>query len=556
MGKYVWPVENKKTIAAPFGYRVCRKHGTELHLGIDITTKTTPILAIHAGKITKINTNLENSYGFFIELVKDNIKTRYCHLSQIDVLEGDYVNAGDKIGISGSTGESLDDHLHFEFYVNNIIKDPLLYVTPQDNISNYTGEDDNKVESNTQIIPRDSLSWNEIDLLTSQAVSQTRTDWRTIIDLPITLSAAASDILEQAKTIAAEATYQYNVYLPEGVTDISIDNLVKNYQAMYILLNSYNTIEEEVFIELFSTIYNRFFALLIKKESIEKSISIFDTSVYKSYITELNNESELKILKEQKAAEELSLNNYLNDSENYPGYNKKIITLNNEINTLKSQIISEQYRITSINSNYSIIEKQINYNTNMYNNILRRISSFDDNFSDEYAYWNKNVIESPDTLNFWLEFLDTQGELSHYSIPNIGDRTKVDNESSINSIYFRNIPTIIFYGQEDEDTVVNEKTGYTYINISDWAKDLFTYSTQGISAKDFIDENLYNYVYCIENIQLNTIPIYYLEPNTRIFIYDKQSHIEGEFLINQLTIPMQYNGNMTISATKAQKRLY
>lgn len=319
---------------------------------------------------------------------------------------------------------------------------------------------------------------------------------------------------------------------------------------MYILLNSYNSIEEESFIELLSTIYNRFFALLTKKESIEKSISIFDTSIYKSYITELNNESELKTFKEQKATEEQSLLQEQNK------YTNQITKLNNEINTLKSQIISEQYRITSINSNYSIIEKQINYNTNMYNNILRRISSFDDNFSDEYAYWNKDVIESPNTLNFWLEFLDTQGELSHYSIPNIGDRTKVDNESSINSIYFRNIPTIIFYGQEDEDTVVNEKTGYTYINISDWAKDLFTYSTQGISAKDFIDENLYNYAYCIENIQLNTIPIYYLEPNTRIFVYDKQSHIEGEFLINQLTIPMQYNGNMTISATKAQKRLY
>ena len=132
----------------------------------------------------------------------------------------------------------------------------------------------------------------------------------------------------------------------------------------------------------------------------------------------------------------------------------------------------------------------------------------------------------------------------------------VDNANNVTSIYFREIPQIIFYGYENDNTIVNEKTGYTYINISDWAKDVFTYSAQGISAKDYIDSQLYNYSYCIEEISLTTIPIYYLEPNTRIFIYDKKSHIEGEYLIKTLSIPLQYNGLMSISATKAPISLY
>jgi hypothetical protein len=55
---------------------------------------------------------------------------------------------------------------------------------------------------------------------------------------------------------------------------------------------------------------------------------------------------------------------------------------------------------------------------------------------------------------------------------------------------------------------------------------------------------------------MNTIPVYYLEPNTRIFVHDENSGIEGEYLIDRLSIPLSNNGTMSISATKALERLY
>ena len=46
------------------------------------------------------------------------------------------------------------------------------------------------------------------------------------------------------------------------------------------------------------------------------------------------------------------------------------------------------------------------------------------------------------------------------------------------------------------------------------------------------------------------IPCYYLEPNNLIYINNKESNVNGDFVINTLSIPLNYNGNMTITATE------
>jgi hypothetical protein len=35
---------------------------------------------------------------------------------------------------------------------------------------------------------------------------------------------------------------------------------------------------------------------------------------------------------------------------------------------------------------------------------------------DARTYWNKMVIENPENLNFWFDFLDQYGELDKYSV--------------------------------------------------------------------------------------------------------------------------------------------
>ena len=170
----------------------------------------------------------------------------------------------------------------------------------------------------------------------------------------------------------------------------------------------------------------------------------------------------------------------------------------------------------------------------------------------EHKYWNKDVYEKPYILNFWFDFLDTNGELSQFKTQNIGFRTKAVNDNNVKSIYFRETPDIVFY--ENEDEIDRNNTAYRYIQITD-IKNMFSISAQGKSAKDKVDELLYQHGYCIESATITTIPIYYLQPNTRIHLFDQKTNLDGDYIVSKMTIPLAHNGTMQITATKAAERI-
>ena len=62
---------------------------------------------------------------------------------------------------------------------------------------------------------------------------------------------------------------------------------------------------------------------------------------------------------------------------------------------------------------------------------------------------------------------------------------------------------------------------------------------------------LYKHSYCIESANVQAIPVYYLEPNTRVYIRDDKSKINGEYIVSKITIPLTFNGMMSLTATKA-----
>lgn len=173
--------------------------------------------------------------------------------------------------------------------------------------------------------------------------------------------------------------------------------------------------------------------------------------------------------------------------------------------------------------------------------------------SDARKHWHKNVFEAPETLNFWFDFLEATEDsvLGRYSVKNIGARTKPVNDTNIKSIYFRETPGVVFVENINE---TSGGTGYRYIQIPN-IDTMFSISAQGKSAKERLDELLYQHSYSVESATVTTIPIYYLQPNTRVYLYDEATRLSGDYIVSKVTIPLSYNGTMQLTTTKAAENI-
>lgn len=232
-----------------------------------------------------------------------------------------------------------------------------------------------------------------------------------------------------------------------------------------------------------------------------------------------------------------------------------------------------------------------------------------------HQYWHKNVYEAPWLLNFWFDFLTPSGELSQFSIPAIGARQQASNDNQVTAINYPNAPLVIFHRSEEP----GHFTGYNYIDAStliphyeeivlnagvimtsrgepvegaigrsamplidprdnqqytywkcvldnnknliwqgydyDPLTNFLSNRAQGKTAKEAIDSLLYTHGCCAESVTITTIPVYYLEPNNKIYVYDAETGIEGKYLISKITVPLAYNGTMQITATRLIERI-
>lgn len=167
----------------------------------------------------------------------------------------------------------------------------------------------------------------------------------------------------------------------------------------------------------------------------------------------------------------------------------------------------------------------------------------------ENIHWYKDIYENPSNLNFWFDFLDGDGELEQFNVKAIGNRAKSINDSAINSIYFRETPEIIF---QEKGEALPAVGAYKSIQVPEIDK-MFSISAQGKSAKDKLEELLYQHAYRNESITITATPIYYLQPNVRVFVPNKDKSLEGDYIISKITYSLAYNGTMSITATKAAK---
>ncbi|MGP3949064.1 M23 family metallopeptidase [Streptomyces sp. 7N604] len=84
------------------------------HTGQDFAVPTgTTVRAATGG--TVVSAGWDNAFGYEVVIKHDDGEyTQYAHLSQIDVSPGATVGTGDRIALSGATGNVTGPHLHFE----------------------------------------------------------------------------------------------------------------------------------------------------------------------------------------------------------------------------------------------------------------------------------------------------------------------------------------------------------------------------------------------------------------------------------------------------------
>ena len=123
------PLSGDPSVTSTFGYRADPFLGRlALHPGVDLAEPYgAEIRSAAAGRV--VHAGNAGGYGIMVEIDHGNgLATRYAHMSEALVEEGEEVDKGAVLGRLGSTGRSTGPHLHYEVRVDGEPVDPERYL--------------------------------------------------------------------------------------------------------------------------------------------------------------------------------------------------------------------------------------------------------------------------------------------------------------------------------------------------------------------------------------------------------------------------------------------
>ena len=184
------------------------------------------------------------------------------------------------------------------------------------------------------------------------------------------------------------------------------------------------------------------------------------------------------------------------------------------------------------------------------------------NENGTYGAFKTDIINTPNNLLYFIDYLEPSGRIVDCSVDTIGQKIYTYQSDKINKIYESIVPDIVIvnnYDTEDEDRnfILNKciEEGQSFTNVDKNIYSKIAFNTSGYSAENAARDLLYQYTNYTSAINLQTIPIYYLETNRRITVHDKVSNINGDYVIKTIALPLDGKSPMTISATKALERI-
>ena len=172
-----------------------------------------------------------------------------------------------------------------------------------------------------------------------------------------------------------------------------------------------------------------------------------------------------------------------------------------------------------------------------------------------------SVKENPSGIDFWLDMIDDTAEVGEYSVDNIGRRGVVVQQDQINCVFEQEVPDLVFIDiNQNEADIQQEKrecdaAGQDWVQVDSTIYSLLTIGGSQNSCYERICDMLYQYTNMNQSITISAIPIYYLEPNTRITVRDDAAGINGQFMISSISLPLDIESSMNISAYQCKQKI-
>lgn len=178
--------------------------------------------------------------------------------------------------------------------------------------------------------------------------------------------------------------------------------------------------------------------------------------------------------------------------------------------------------------------------------------------------FKEETIRNSSQIDYFLDFIEPIGsDLEKFSINNIGRRTQVFNEEkSVNCVFEPWIPDVVLIKIDDSEESEMSKLrqecqdrGQDYYQVPQEIYNGFIIGGNFNSCYEEIKQTLQQYVNYNEQISLQVLPMYFLEPNTYIKVTNHENNIYGNYFIESLSFSLDTSSYLTINANKAYEKI-
>lgn len=186
---------------------------------------------------------------------------------------------------------------------------------------------------------------------------------------------------------------------------------------------------------------------------------------------------------------------------------------------------------------------------------------FDSIYDFKAKAFRADLVKNPNALNYFFDYLEPSYKLADCSVDLIGTRIYSYQQDKIRRLYNTDIPNVIMINTNMDNNSRLElrnrcdSEGQPQANVNSNIYSKISIGTLGYTAEESMRNLLYQYTNYNESISIQSVPIYYLDTNNRISVYDRKSGIYGDYIIKSISLPLNAEGTMSITAVRALDRI-